>query len=634
MSWARVAGIGSVAFVSAAAAAGLQLWSVDLERAFAEAAVEIRQASGLDIAVAGDFALEMSWPPRAVAETLTIANPAWATRPSVAVVQRVEAELDILPLLAGEARPRRVLFTGVDLLLERDPDGLKNWAIETAESRRALPAEWTTITSSLTDLVIQRGRVSFIDHATKEERTVSLGRLAIHAEDNDEPIEVEADARINAASVALAGTLGSIRQIKSGLPFGVDLRAAGAGAVIAINGQVTWPADDRPTATGLAMTIEGADLSGLGPMLDMAFPPVGSYSLSAILGTDRTGHHLSAVKLRLGRSDIFGEVFVQPKEGRSRLVATLTSTLVDLADLSSPPAAGAETSTSDAGLSPTDQLFGFALQAIDEAQVYFSGAKVVGGGFDLDGVSANMALRHDRSAIGSFEPGSGSAGTSEFADGLHGDLQVASEAGSIDPDLARRLLLDQTAVLVADAGTGIELDCMAGRFTLAPGMPMTATAVIDAPAARITGVGRVDLRAHTIDMRLTPLPKRPDLADRMVPVIARGPLNQPEVLIDPQASAGRTDHAQAANEAVNDSACMTHVDAVVGTTEAESSAVPAATDREIAAGAPPQTVRRRSGIRGFQDFLEALSNDIDAFLGSGRPGRPTPITKRESGKLR
>ncbi|MGH6930286.1 MAG: AsmA family protein, partial [Dongiaceae bacterium] len=419
MSWTRVAGIGSAVFLGAAAVAGMRLWSVDLQQAFAGAVLEVRQATGLEVAMTGGLLLDLSWPPRALGDNLTIANPAWRSQPPLATAQRVEAELDPLSLLAGEVHVRRIVFKGVDLRVERNQDGRTNWTVEPIGERRALPAEWTDVTSSLTDFGIDRGRLAFIDHATRRELAIGIDRLITHAEDDDQPVEIEADARINKASVALAGTLGSVRQIKSGLPFAIDLTAAGAGATIAVNGQIAWPADDRTSAVALAATIEGADLRDLGPLIGAPLPSVGPYDLSTRIGTDAAGYRLSALKLRLGNSDIAGEVFVSLQEAKRRLVATLTSTLVDLADLK--PAAAGDTTAPvfDAGRMPPEESSGFGMPAITDAQIEFTGARVVGGAFELDRVTADMILRDEPLTVAPFDA-RGDTTTSHLMDGMGG----------------------------------------------------------------------------------------------------------------------------------------------------------------------------------------------------------------------
>jgi hypothetical protein len=508
-----------------------------------------------------------------------------------------------------------------------------------------LPAEWTDIASFVTDVTINKARLAFIDHATKEERAISLDLLIAHAADGERPIEIEADARINAASVALAGRLGSVRQIKNGLPFAVDLRAAGAGAAIAVNGQVAWPAGSDMPAAALATTVEGADLSALGPLLDLPLPPAGPYSLSTILGTDAMGYRLSSLKLRAGRTDLAGEIIVAREAGQRRLAATFTSTLVDLAELDPRPASDVATSAFDADSLAMDHWPGFGRLAISEARIDFTGARVVGNAFELDRVAAEVLLRDKQSTVDSFDR-HGGPDASGHVGGVSGNVHLTTGAGTIDTELARMLLSDQVALPVAETGSDIDFDCLATRLALAEGTPMTAATVVDTPAASIRGVGQIDLAAQTMEMRLTPSTKRRDLAGRMVPVIARGPLTEPEVLMEPlpagpgdQIAGLASDPAVAppVADAVRGNACMAYLDVAIATDGAEGMAVPtaAAGDREMPGTAAPQTAEKRTRTRPFQGFFEALSNDIDAFFGSaGSPGKPTPIRKMKSKNLR
>lgn len=441
----------------------------------------------------------------------------------------------------------------------------------------------------------------------------------------------------------VGGSATGLHKRRPGDPSG-NLRAAGAGAAIAVNGQIALPADGDAPAAALATTIEGADLGELGRLLDASLPSVGPYSMSTPLDTDRTGFRLSALKLRLGRSDLAGEVLVGLEEGERQMVATLTSTLIDLADLA--PAGDRVTPMVDADRLSANEPSGFGLPAIGDAQIDFAGAKVIGSGFELDRVTADIVLKDERPTLDSFDRHDGSANELGRIHGISGHVHLTAGAGSVDSDLVRTVLADQATLLVANPGSNIEFNCLAGCFALTEGAPTTAATVVDAPAARITGVGQIDLRAQTIELRLTPSMERPDLAGRIFPVIARGPLAEPEVLIDPLPAAGPADQAAASaagptaagriTDAAIDNACVAQLDLAIGSDGTDGMASPADVSRERPAGTTMQTAKKRSGpSRSKSGFFEDLSDRIDDFLDSAaRSGGSSPISKNESRKLR
>ena len=90
----------------------------------------IKQATGRDFTVSGDVELKIGVPVALAANGLGFANAEWGSQGEMASIERIEAELRLLPLIWGELRFERLLATGFDLLLEIDAQGRRNWDFE------------------------------------------------------------------------------------------------------------------------------------------------------------------------------------------------------------------------------------------------------------------------------------------------------------------------------------------------------------------------------------------------------------------------------------------------------------------------------------------------------------------------
>jgi uncharacterized protein involved in outer membrane biogenesis len=82
-----------------------------------------------EIAIGGELELVPALVPTVAVNGVTIANAAWASRPIMASVGRLELSLALLPLLERRIEISDILLEQVDVLLERDAEGRGNWEL-------------------------------------------------------------------------------------------------------------------------------------------------------------------------------------------------------------------------------------------------------------------------------------------------------------------------------------------------------------------------------------------------------------------------------------------------------------------------------------------------------------------------
>ena len=119
------------------------LFFVDVNLYRAPIQQRLSDALGREVVLEGPLRLERSLTPRFSVAGLTIANPAWASRPQLARVEKFAIQVGLLALLEGQLQILALEFHGVDLLLEVNADGQNNFTFQPADPSTkpsALPA--------------------------------------------------------------------------------------------------------------------------------------------------------------------------------------------------------------------------------------------------------------------------------------------------------------------------------------------------------------------------------------------------------------------------------------------------------------------------------------------------------------
>ncbi len=109
-------------------------------------ALQLSSLAGRSITLDGAIDIDLSMTPSLLITDIAVANAAWGSEPQMLTVQRVEGEIDLLPLLNGRIHIPRLHVTGVSSLVETDEDGTGNWVFadpgraDAADPDEAAPA--------------------------------------------------------------------------------------------------------------------------------------------------------------------------------------------------------------------------------------------------------------------------------------------------------------------------------------------------------------------------------------------------------------------------------------------------------------------------------------------------------------
>jgi uncharacterized protein involved in outer membrane biogenesis len=548
-------------------------------------------ALGRELVVAGDMELGI-WPtPRIVLGDVRLANVAGGSREHMARVERIEAELFVLPLLSGDVRVGRIVASGADLLLERGADGTPNWRFDGEGGSDGGDAAQPAGTAAkdggpplpyLPAIAVEDSRVAYA--AGGVTRTLRIEGAEIEAASLDSPVEWSLEGALDDAALSLAFETGSLAALTGNERWRISGRARLADAELAVDGTLTAPM--RAAGADLSIEIDLPSDRAPAALTAGAPPALPPLALRARL-VDRDDHlALSDLRLTLGEARIAGALRLMPQRDPVLLAGDLSAGTIDAAAFS----AGAPDGAGDGRLIPATAIPYAALELVD-ADLELAVDRLVLGSERIEAVSAGLRIEGGRLALELAEAriaggrasgrltldAGGAAPTARLqltAERLDIGGLLARQAGSaslqgpLGLDLAVEGAGDTVRAVLAGGGGRVHarlgrstvasryldllgaslvsalipdfeerdtstITCAVARMTLSNGVLHTGGLVIDTPRVTIAGEGGVDLLDERIEMTLRPQPKTTTLMALVAPVRVHGPLTSPSYSVDP-----------------------------------------------------------------------------------------------------
>ena len=126
--WLRI-GLIVLAVLVLAPLAGLAVLAITFDaNAYKPRIAEaVKRATGRDLALNGPIALKLALRPTIEARDVALANIEGGSRPEMAKLERLEAQIALLPLLRRHIEIDRLVLVRPDILLETDAEGRPNW---------------------------------------------------------------------------------------------------------------------------------------------------------------------------------------------------------------------------------------------------------------------------------------------------------------------------------------------------------------------------------------------------------------------------------------------------------------------------------------------------------------------------
>jgi uncharacterized protein involved in outer membrane biogenesis len=305
--WLRFVLLGLLAVVLALVGAiGLIRALIDTGALHAQAEAALRQATGRDVTIGGRLTIESYFGATVAVEDVVIPNLPGASRPDLARIERIEAELSLLSLLSGTPEIQRLVIAGPDIALEIDAEGRGNWQNPPPESA-APPASGVTMPPTLPrSFHLRDGRLSFADARAGRRTELVLRRISLTDSEGGGLQTLVADLAYGDQRISANGQIGPLarlvdRDASSAWPVRVVMESAGARLTVA--GGFTSPLD----LAGYALKVDAwvADTSTLAGLIPYRLPVVRTLSITArIADVGGTIPDIAGARVEIGASDL------------------------------------------------------------------------------------------------------------------------------------------------------------------------------------------------------------------------------------------------------------------------------------------------------------------------------------------
>jgi AsmA protein len=280
----------------------------------------VTRATGRQFTIAGPLHVSLGMSPSITAEGISLANVPGGSRPDMLQAASLQAQIALLPLLAGDIVIDLVTIEQPDIILETAADGTPNWqmhrphraAFEGAPDESASPHEGGSALD-IHRIHLNGGTITYrpiVGPAV----TAQIDHLVLAADGIDLPMRGKLEARAN--GVPFTGTLsaGSFSRLQGG-PLTVmagawplTITLTGPGASLKIDGGVNHP--DEMRGFGFLVTGNVQDMVPLYPWLPKpAQLPLHDVNLTTRLSDSAGGDRVtSGLSLHAGESDLSAAV--------------------------------------------------------------------------------------------------------------------------------------------------------------------------------------------------------------------------------------------------------------------------------------------------------------------------------------
>ena len=555
--------------------------------------------------------------PHFVAETLRLGNPDWAQGDTFVRLERVSFRLSPLPLLWKTVSIPSIELGAPQVDLQRLADGRANWVFDLGQQQAdeaEQPSPWKL---DIGTIGFDKGQVKLDDQPgkTRLEAVIEplgepipfaeiVGKSASErlAESNaraqDYAFAWQAKGSFRGQPLSGSGKVGGLLALQDAtqpFPLQADLRIGATRIVLA--GSLTDP--QNLGALDLRLRLSGTSLGHLYPLIGVTLPDTPPYSTDGRLqanlrDTDGAIFRYLGFNGRIGDSDIHGDLTFVARQPRPKLSGQLTSKQLLFSDLA--PLIGADSSADKRERGERDQQPANKVLPVSEfrterwramdADVRFVGQRIVhgerlpitnldthvvlndgvlsleplrfgmaGGALDaqirLNGATTplqgQMRVRARDLKLKQLFPTFAPMQTSLGA--LNGDTQlsgrgnsVAALLGSADGEL--KMLINDGAVsrsLMEIAGLNVgnyligqlfgdedvKIHCAAADLGIKQGLMSTRLFVIDTDNAVIKVDGSANFASERLDFTVTPATKGFRIFSLRSPLYVRGTFKQP-----------------------------------------------------------------------------------------------------------
>ncbi|RPI75766.1 MAG: AsmA family protein [Desulfobacteraceae bacterium] len=238
----------------------------------------IFEATGRQLVIDGPLEFKIGLEPTLVVADIRFQNADWGTRPELAGAKRLELQMALLPLLKGEIEIRRCLLVDPDILIETNPAGAINLALDWAKAKKSPlglkePADpWKF---SLTQFQIKGGRLVFKDGLSGRSYPFSVEQFQLSSFAAGQPARFQFKGAYGKINFEMTGTVEPPPDLNwEAGPWKWQAVLKNNTGVLTLDGSLQSRPYYRPKLD-LCFELKAPELARLGPVIGKKLPVIG-----------------------------------------------------------------------------------------------------------------------------------------------------------------------------------------------------------------------------------------------------------------------------------------------------------------------------------------------------------------------
>ena len=302
MRWKWIAGTVFFLIIALMAAIYVFLYTFDYNKLKPRIARMVKDATGRELNIGGEIDLAIGLLPALVVTDITFANASWGSQPHMIKIDKLQAQVRLLPLLTKDVELSKIALAGVAVLLETKPSGQGNWEFPADESSARSATASMAPKISVDNIRLENLDLTFRDGKTGSTTQVHLADLKVAKQAAGDKLAVDLRADYNGQSLTLAGQTGLVRELLGSERFPLELSGAFADAAIELEGSV----DDVLKLKGIDLKVQtsGKNLAELKLTKNIQLPKTTAFDLTGHLRGSKESLALSDLSGTLAGSDV------------------------------------------------------------------------------------------------------------------------------------------------------------------------------------------------------------------------------------------------------------------------------------------------------------------------------------------
>lgn len=323
---------GATALVLLAAALVLFVALFDWNRLKGIITSRASEATGRELAIAGDISVDWGWHPRVTLEGVTLENADWSSDPYMVEIRRLSVRIEILELLRGRIVLPEVELDRPRLILERNDRGDGNWAFEPAGVAEAASPEDRTDVPIIERLAIREGEIVYRDPGREIDVRSRISTVVGTAGEGSERVNVSGTGTVGGEPLSVdleSGPLVDLRDPHR--PYPVKGTIAVGDTKASLEGTLLEPVRFR--GMDLVLHVQGANVGDLFPIIGVPAPETPPYDIRGRLTRDGEVWRFENFDGTVGDSDLAGTLDFDTGGERLTITGDLRSRRLDFDDL-------------------------------------------------------------------------------------------------------------------------------------------------------------------------------------------------------------------------------------------------------------------------------------------------------------